>query len=119
MRFAARASSCTVTGFPFSTIYDALVKIYNELLSLNIPTDATSFLNNPLRYGDYFYGLFYIMLLLTNQGVIFVIAAGNEGGPTFLNVGFNEIFTLNAKIFFRDDKPESKSKTDNFINRTL
>jgi hypothetical protein len=124
-----------VIGFRFGAIYDALVKIYDDLnpqgqvgqsqrkiivnLSLNIPTTAATFPNNPPKYGDSFYGLFYIMLKLANQGVIFVTAAGNNGGPAFLNVDVNKIFTLKTKYSLGKCKPYSKSKTDQYTTCTL
>jgi subtilisin family serine protease len=92
---------------------DALQKIWAELnppgqegqsqrkivINISVVWEMKSYTlgNYPPLPGDDIYPAYAIMERLSNQGVIFVAAAGNRGAPTMSDVCFMPLFTLNAK----------------------
>jgi subtilisin family serine protease len=91
---------------------DALQKIWAELnppgqegqsqrkivINMSIVYEMKSWTlgNYPPLPGDDIYSAYAVMERLSNQGVIFVAAAGNRGAPTMSDVCFMPIFPFNA-----------------------
>ena len=98
------------TGVPLRTLrynplINGMIKIFDQLnprgkegqsqrnivvnIALGWEIIAGTLPNYPPKPGDDEFALYSIVKRMTDQGVIFVTAAGNEGAPTFSNVCLN------------------------------